>query len=52
MASAIVVLLGLAHFLETAGKPGRFADYSAQMVSAAVNDTNHVDVAISDMKQA
>ena len=51
MAAAIVVLLSLAVFWKQPESAAHFVDYSAQMVSAAVNDTNHVDVAISDMKQ-
>jgi anti-sigma factor RsiW len=51
MAAAMLILFNLAIFWRHAESTARFADYSAQMVSAAVNDTNHVDVANSDMKQ-
>jgi hypothetical protein len=52
MASAIVVLLGLVIFWKKPESPGRFADFSAQMVQAAVNDPHHVDAGASDLKQA
>ena len=51
MAAAIVILFSLAIFWKQPESAARFADYSVQMVSAAVNDTNHVDVENSDMKQ-
>jgi anti-sigma factor RsiW len=51
MAAMIVILLSLAVFWKRPESAAHFADYSAQMVSAAVNDTNHVDVENSDMKQ-
>jgi anti-sigma factor RsiW len=52
MAAAMLILFSVAIFWRQAEKSTtRFADYSVQMVSAAVNDTNHVDVADSDMKQ-
>ena len=51
MATAVVVLLGLAIFWGQPKNNARFADYSAEMVSAAVHDTNHVDVLNNDMKQ-
>jgi len=52
MASAIVVLLGLVIFWKKPENPGRFADFSAQMVQAAVNDPHHVDTGASNLKQA
>jgi anti-sigma factor RsiW len=51
MAAAIVILLSLAVFWKPSQSPARFADFSAQMVHAAVNDANHVDVGNKDMKQ-
>jgi anti-sigma factor RsiW len=51
IAAAIAVLLSLAVFWRQPESKAHFADYLAQMVSAAVNDTNHVDVLNSDMKQ-
>jgi anti-sigma factor RsiW len=51
MAAMIVVLLSLAVFWKQPESTAQFADYSAQMVSAAVNDAHHVDVENSDMKQ-
>jgi anti-sigma factor RsiW len=51
MAAAVVILLSVAIFWKQPESAAHFADYSAQMVSAAVNDTNHVDVENSDMKQ-
>jgi anti-sigma factor RsiW len=51
MTAAIAVLLSVAIFCRPPARAAHFADYSAQMVSAAVNDTNHVDIDNSDMKQ-
>ncbi|HEY3931775.1 MAG TPA: hypothetical protein VGM58_05340 [Verrucomicrobiae bacterium] len=51
VAAIVVIYLSLAIFLKPQENSARFADYSAQMVSAAVNDTNHVDIENSDMKQ-
>jgi anti-sigma factor RsiW len=48
----IVVILGLVIYLKGPGNPGRFADFSGQMVQAALNDQHHLDVEASDMKQA
>jgi anti-sigma factor RsiW len=50
-AAAVCLLLGAVLFWQSSIGNARFADYSAQMVSAAVNDKNHVDVGNSDMKQ-
>ncbi len=52
VASAVVVLLGLVIFWKKPESPGRFADFSAQMVQAALNDPHHVDVEAGDLKQA
>jgi hypothetical protein len=49
--AAICLLLGTAVFWKSSVGSTRFADYSAQMVFAAVNDKNHVDIDNSDMKQ-
>jgi anti-sigma factor RsiW len=51
MAATILIFLGLAIFFNQSKGGARFADYSARMVFAAVNDKNHVDVDNSDMKQ-
>ena len=51
MAAVVVILLSLAVFWRQPEGTAHFADYSAQMVSAAVNDQNHVAVGNSDMKQ-
>jgi hypothetical protein len=51
MAMAVLILLGIAIFWNQSNGSARFADYSAQMVSAAVNDANHVDMENKDMKQ-
>jgi anti-sigma factor RsiW len=51
MAAAILILCCLAVFLKQTEGSAVFADYSAQMVSAAMNDTNHVAVENKDMKQ-
>jgi len=51
MAALILMLFSLAIFWNHSVGRAHFADYSVQMVSAAVNDTNHVDVENSDMKQ-
>jgi anti-sigma factor RsiW len=51
MAAAVVILLGIAVFWNQSNGSARFADYSAQMVSAAINDSNHVDMENKDMKQ-
>ncbi|HUZ07542.1 MAG TPA: hypothetical protein VMV89_08645, partial [Candidatus Paceibacterota bacterium] len=50
MAAMLLMFLSLAIFWNQSGRPAHFADYSAQMVYAAVNDTNHVDIESSDMK--
>jgi hypothetical protein len=51
MAATILIFLGIAIFWSQLKRGASFADYCAQMVSAAVNDKNHVDVGNSDMKQ-
>jgi anti-sigma factor RsiW len=51
MAALILMLFSLAIFWNQSEGRVHFADYSARMVYAAVNDTNHVDVENSDMKQ-
>jgi anti-sigma factor RsiW len=51
MAAAVVIFLSLAVFWKPPEGGARFADYSAQMVDAAVNDAHHVDVENQDMKQ-
>jgi anti-sigma factor RsiW len=48
----IVVILGLVIYLKGPVNLGRFADFSAQMVQAALHDPHHVDAGASDMKQA
>jgi anti-sigma factor RsiW len=50
-AAAVLILFCLAVFWKQPEGGARFADYSARMVSAAVNDANHVDVENKDMKQ-
>ncbi|HEY4414967.1 MAG TPA: hypothetical protein VGO57_04665 [Verrucomicrobiae bacterium] len=52
MATAVVVLLSLTIFWKKPGGAANFADFSAQMVNAAVHDKNHVDVHAAGMKQA
>jgi anti-sigma factor RsiW len=51
MAAAVLILFSLAVFWKQPEGRTRFAEYSAEMVSAAVNDANHVDVEKTDMKQ-
>jgi anti-sigma factor RsiW len=51
MAVVVVIFLSLAFYWKQPESTAHFADYSAQMVSAAVNDAHHVDVENSDMKQ-
>lgn len=51
-AVVMVVVLSLALFRAKPEGAARFADYSAQMVNAAVNDRHHVDIEASGMKQA
>lgn len=51
MAAMILMTLSLAIFWIHSENRKHFADYSAQMVNAAVNDTNHVDIENSDMKR-
>ena len=50
--AVVVVLLSLAVYWKRPESPGRFADFSAQMVQAAVNDPHHVDAGAGDLKQA
>jgi hypothetical protein len=50
-AAAVMILLGLAIFWKQPEASARFADYSAQMVHAAVSDAHHLDVENKDMKQ-
>jgi anti-sigma factor RsiW len=50
-AAAVLILFGLAVFLKKPQDASRFADYSAQMVHAAVNDSHHLDVQNNDMGQ-
>jgi anti-sigma factor RsiW len=50
-AAIILIFICLGIFWEKPGGQARFADFSARMVFAAVNDTNHVDAKITDMKQ-
>lgn len=51
MTTVVLILLSLAIFWKQPKDSARFADYSAQMVYAAVNDSTHVDVENKDMKQ-
>ncbi len=51
MAALILMLFSLAIFWNQSKSRVDFADYSARMVDAAVNDKNHVDIENSDMKQ-
>jgi anti-sigma factor RsiW len=48
----VVVVVSLALFRAKPAGAGGFANYSAQMVNAAVNDKHHVDIEASSMKQA
>jgi anti-sigma factor RsiW len=50
-AAIVVIFLSLTIFWKWPENTAHFANYSAQMVSAAVNDTHHVDIENSDMKQ-
>jgi len=50
-AAAVLILFGLAIFLKQPEAGARFADYSAQMVHAAVSDAHHLDVENKDMTQ-
>jgi anti-sigma factor RsiW len=50
-AAAVVILLGLAIFWRQMEAGGSFANYSAQMVHAAVSDAHHLDIENKDMKQ-
>ena len=51
VAAMLLMLFSLAIFWSQPERRADFADYSARMVYAALNDTNHVDVENSDMKQ-
>ncbi len=51
MATVVLIVLSVAVFWKPSKGQPRFADYSAQMAFAAVNDANHVDVENKDMKQ-
>ncbi len=51
VAAAVVILFGIAVFWKQPENNAHFANYSARMVYAAVNDSNHVDVENKDMKQ-
>jgi anti-sigma factor RsiW len=50
-AAAVLILFGLAVFLKQPQASAHFADYSAQMVHAAVSDAHHLDVENKDMTQ-
>jgi len=52
LAAVILIIVTLTVFWKKSEVPTRFANYSAQMVSAAVNDPHHVDTAASDLQQA
>jgi anti-sigma factor RsiW len=51
MAAIVVIFLSLVIFWKQPENGSRFADYSTQMVYAAVNDAHHVDIENQDMKQ-
>lgn len=51
-AAVAMLIMGLAAFYLRPEPADRFADYSTQMVRAAINDTHHADAPASDMKQA
>jgi len=51
MAALVLILTGLVVFWKSPEDGARFADYSAQMVNAAVNDAHHLDVENQDIKQ-
>jgi anti-sigma factor RsiW len=48
---AILFVLGFAVFWKQSGNRAPFAEYSARMVYAAVNDANHVEMENKDLKQ-
>ncbi len=52
VAAVVGVLLSLAVYWKRPESPARFADFSARMVQAALNDQHHVDAGAGDMKQA
>jgi anti-sigma factor RsiW len=51
MTAAVFILCGIVIFWKQPENSVHFANYSAQMVYAAVNDSNHVDVENKNMKQ-